>query len=442
MKLYQKSELKDSRIFFDKKPPMFLSIFIVFTLFIVTITFYISSILPKIYIVKAQGTITTSDNTYVGALSDGVLIELLCVEGSYVKKGDVLFTISSGSEGTQYQALLSQLENEQAKIEVINKYINGLNSNYNSMSNEGIEQEYYAKIEYYLSVLKSENKDATSQQETVERKKSKKQTLENEIVTLESQITQLNTEILELKNQIAELEEEDIDLTNQLTQKETDVETKKSEIESKKSEIETLEEEIEQYGSSSSSQAYQTKLQLISEAGTSKTTIETSIVEIESQMAVYQSQDNLYEVKANNEGYVHYLSPLKQGMTIQKTQTIAEISKNEDTSMLVEAYINASDISKIEIGDSVKIAVSGVNTQKYGTLSGSLVSIDVGTIIQETNNGNVVLYRCLVSMEESELKSSDGEVIKAIKSMPVEARIVYDKETYLDWVLEMLNFKN
>jgi len=45
-------------------------------------------------------------------------------------------------------------------------------------------------------------------------------------------------------------------------------------------------------------------------------------------------------------------------------------------------------------------------------------------------------------MEESELKSSDGEVIKAIKSMPVEARIVYDKETYLDWVLEMLNFKN
>ena len=181
---------------------------------------------------------------------------------------------------------------------------------------------------------------------------------------------------------------------------------------------------------------------MISEAGTSKTTIETTIVEIESQMGLYQSQDNLYEVKANNEGYVHYLSPLKQGMTIQKTQTIAEISKNEDTSMLVEAYINASDISKIEIGDSVKIAVSGVNTQKYGTLSGSLVSIDVGTIIQETNNGNVVLYRCLVSMEESELKSSDGEVIKAIKSMPVEARIVYDKETYLDWILGMLNFKN
>ena len=66
--------------------------------------------------------------------------------------------------------------------------------------------------------------------------------------------------------------------------------------------------------------------------------------------------------------------------------------------------------------------------------------IDVGTIIQETNNGNVVLYRCLVSIEESELKSSDGEVIKAIKPMPIEARIVYDKETYLDWVFRDVEF--
>ncbi|MFL8887127.1 hypothetical protein ACWOAQ_00955 [Helcococcus kunzii] len=35
----------------------------------------------------------------------------------------------------------------------------------------------------------------------------------------------------------------------------------------------------------------------------------------------------------------------------------------------------------------------------------------------------------------------DGEVIPLVLSMPVEARIIYDKETYLDYILEKLSFK-
>ncbi|BBA93425.1 hypothetical protein [Streptococcus ruminantium] len=33
------------------------------------------------------------------------------------------------------------------------------------------------------------------------------------------------------------------------------------------------------------------------------------------------------------------------------------------------------------------------------------------------------------------------EVIVLQKDMPVEARIVYNQETYLDWILELLSFK-
>lgn len=98
MKLYQKSELKDSRIFFDKKPPIFLTVFIIFILFVIIMALWISSWMTKSYIVEASGTITTSDNMYVSSLSDGLLVSLVADEGTYVHQGDVLLQLSSGSK--------------------------------------------------------------------------------------------------------------------------------------------------------------------------------------------------------------------------------------------------------------------------------------------------------------------------------------------------------
>ena len=110
--------------------------------------------------------------------------------------------------------------------------------------------------------------------------------------------------------------------------------------------------------------------------------------------------------------------------------------------MIVEAYIQATDRSKVSVGDQVKVAIQGVNTQKYGTLSGKLTSIDSGTMTQESSNGNIILYKCEVIINEKELVASNQEKIQVVKSMPVVARIIYEKETYMDWILEMLNFKN
>ena len=165
-------------------------------------------------------------------------------------------------------------------------------------------------------------------------------------------------------------------------------------------------------------------------------------MEVEGQINTYKKQDSLYDVKATQNGYVHILTTMKNGMTIQKAQTVAEISENKENNMIVEAYIQATDRSKVNVGNEVKVEIQGVNSQKYGTLKGKLIQINQGTLTQESNNGNIVLYKCEVSIKQKELSSSDGEVIRAIKSMPVIDRIVYEKETYMDWLLGMLNFRN
>lgn len=420
MKLYQKSELKDSRIFFDKKPPIFLTVFIIFILFVIIMALWISSWMSKSYIVEASGTITTSDNMYVSSLSDGLLVSLVADEGTYVHQGDVLFQLSSGSNGVQHDAIQKQIDDAHAKTKAIDKYINSLNKAKNYMSNSGIEQEYYEKVRYYLTVLNDENTANENNQKTLSLKQTKK--------------TQKEQEIQAIKNQISNLTASDEDLL-----KKEDLETN---LETKKSELESLMQEIDQLKESSSSQAEQTKIQLISEAGSSRTALQSSLVELQGQLSAYQSQDALTVVKASNEGYIHYLTTLKEGVNIQKGQTVAEISTNDDSQMIVEAYIQASDISKVKVQDDVKVAIEGVSVQKYGTLSGKLNSIDSGTLTQETENGNMILYKCLVSLDEKELKSTNGTSIDVIKSMPVTARIVYEKETYLDWLLDLLSFKN
>ncbi|MGQ7382358.1 hypothetical protein ACTGZS_06275 [Streptococcus suis] len=126
-------------------------------------------------------------------------------------------------------------------------------------------------------------------------------------------------------------------------------------------------------------------------------------------------------------------------MSVQQNQTVAEIA-GSDREAYIEAFVLATDISRVTVGAEVDIAITGVNSQKFGTLKGAVTQIDSGTITQETQNGNVSLYKVVVALDELTLKK-DEEIVVLQKDMPVEARIVYDNETYLDWILELLSFK-
>lgn len=420
MKLYQKSELKSSRIFYDKKTPTFLTVFIIFVVIIFTASVWVSSWMSKTYIVEAMGTITTEDNIYVTSLSDGVVADLKVKEGMYVKKGDILLELSSGNNGIQYQAIQKQLDDIKNKISAIDKFIESLNKASNQMTKNGIEEEYYEKVNYYLSIISEENNNKESNQEKVNKKLQKKNRQEEEIQKLNNEINMLDN------SEDNKLRKEELLGT----------------LESKNAELESLTQEIEDLNRNGASQAEQTKIQMISEAGSSRTALQSNLIELEGQMKAYQSQDALTTITANNEGYVHYLSSAKVGINMQKGQTVAEISTNSNELMLVEAYIQASDISKVKINDNVNVSINGVNSQKYGMIPGKLISIDSGTLTQESDNGNIVLYRCIISLKKKNLVSSDGDEINIVKSMPVVSRIVYEKETYLDWVLELLNFKN
>ena len=69
------------------------------------------------------------------------------------------------------------------------------------------------------------------------------------------------------------------------------------------------------------------------------------------------------------------------------------------------------------------------------------MSISQGTTIIENQNESNVFYKCIVILDDKYLTSNDNDRIDIIKSQSIEARIVYDKETYAEWFLKFLNLK-
>ncbi|WP_445487617.1 HlyD family efflux transporter periplasmic adaptor subunit [Niallia sp. 03133] len=422
MKLYNIHELKDSRIFFDKKPPVFLSIFIFFLFGIILSSLYFSKVSVKPYVVKAQGVVTTSDNRLISVQLDGEVESIHAAEGQTVSKGEELFTISNGQEGLQNTALTEQKDELNAKLKMMDRYEKSLDQQINKMKNSELEQEYYGKVELYLLQLQTDNFEKGNINNQLSKKRQKKAEMDSTITTLTKELNSLeDTEENEIKR-------------NEI----------KGEIDAKKNEIDSMQGEISQLEgqmNNPSSQSKQIYHQLISELGSKRAETEAKLTELEGQISIYKGQESPLVVKAKNNGIIHYLVPLKKGMSIQRNQLVAEVSHNLSKDLEVEAYIDAKDISKVTIGDKVKISINGVNSQKYGTLNGQLLSIDSGTLTQESSKGNMIFYKCLIRLSNERLMANNGDTIKVMKSMPVEARIIYEKETYFDWLLKMVNFK-
>ncbi|QTC40433.1 HlyD family efflux transporter periplasmic adaptor subunit [Bacillus sp. V3] len=421
MQLYSKSDLKDSRVFFDKTPPNFLKVFIIFTVGIFVFASYFATVLTKPYFVKAEGTVMSKDDQYISSLLNGQIVTVNKQEGESVSEGEVLFTISSGQEGLQQSAIQTQIDELTEKNQVLDRFEESLNKQKNMMEDSGVEQEYYGKVQYYLLQVETDQFERESLNGQISKKETKKAELISELEELKKELrTQQNAE------------------ENEFQAEET-----KGKIEAKESEIEGITDEINQFEQQKKNPASQSKQvlsQLKSELGSARASLQSKLVELEAQMSVYSGQDSALTIKSNKNGVVHYLVPVKLGMTVQANQVIAQVSNSEDE-LQVEAFIDSRNISMISEGDPVKLSVQGVNIQKYGTIEGKIASIDSGTLTQETNEGNLVFYKCVISLKKKELVARDGNVVEIIHSMPVEAKVIYKKETYYDWILKMLNFR-
>ena len=161
---------------------------------------------------------------------------------------------------------------------------------------------------------------------------------------------------------------------------------------------------------------------------------------INSQVEAIESGKSNYIVRASETGTVHMLGEYKEGMIVQTASPIASIGSESDEYHIV-AYILAPDAARVEIDNDVEISISGIAQTIYGTLTGKISKIDSDITIpqgSETSSNAMPYFKTIIIPDSYYLISNDGHKINLSNGLSVEVRIIYDKLSYFDYVLESL----
>ena len=190
-------------------------------------------------------------------------------------------------------------------------------------------------------------------------------------------------------------------------------------------------------GQEKKAELYYTALQ---SAENAKKEIMNQLETVEAQLSAVGNGQNEYQVKATSTGRLHIFSDYKKGMVVQTASPVATITpENADT--VIEAYVSTADMARIQTGDDVQIEVSGLSQTIYGNIKGTVQQIDSNVTTMESENGNTQMFKIRILPETDYLVSKSGDKVNLANGMTVEARIIYDKLTYFNYLLEKLGVK-
>ena len=115
------SELKDSRILYEKDLPPFgyILVSLIAILLIAVVIWSINT--PKTYVIKSSGTVESTNKNYIMSAYTGEISQMNISEGSYVEKGDILFTVKSTDLDLQEEQITGQIDIYTANVEQLKK---------------------------------------------------------------------------------------------------------------------------------------------------------------------------------------------------------------------------------------------------------------------------------------------------------------------------------
>lgn len=156
-------ELNDSKFLYEKDLPPFgyLIISIFATLLIIIIIWSFKT--PKTYVIKSQGIIESTNKNYIMSAYTGEINNMNISEGSFVEKGDVLFTVKSTELDLQEEQITGQINVYSENINQLRKLEQSImdGTNYFDITKES-DRQYYNQYEAYMSQIEQNDIDTST----------------------------------------------------------------------------------------------------------------------------------------------------------------------------------------------------------------------------------------------------------------------------------------
>ena len=163
------------------------------------------------------------------------------------------------------------------------------------------------------------------------------------------------------------------------------------------------------------------------------TSIQSNIDSIQSQLDALNTGANDYYIYAPTSGVIHMDTPYKVGMVLSAGSPLATVA-SENSDLEVVAYATVNDRPLIHVGDPCKIAITGLSEYSYGSLTGTVTSID--SDVTASSSGSY--YKMTITPDSTYVISNSGDKVDLSNGMSVTARVEYDKLTYFEYAMEAL----
>ena len=175
---------------------------------------------------------------------------------------------------------------------------------------------------------------------------------------------------------------------------------------------------------------YYSTMQSISQSITSA---QSNVDNVQAQIDALNTGANDYYLYAPTSGVIHMDSPYKEGMVLSAGSPLATVASENDDLEIV-AMVTVNDRPLLHVGDPCKIAITGLSEYSYGTLTGTVTSIDSDV----TSSNSTSYYKMTIKPNSTYVVSNSGDKGDLANGMSVTARVEYDKLTYFEYVMEAL----
>ncbi len=177
-------------------------------------------------------------------------------------------------------------------------------------------------------------------------------------------------------------------------------------------------------------QLYYSTMQTIS---SSIATAQNNVDNIQAQIDTLNDGANDYYIYAPTSGVIHMDSPYKEGMVLSAGSALATVA-SDNSDLEIVCMVTVSDRPLLHEGDPCKIAITGLSEYSYGTLTGTVTSIDSDV----TSSSTTSYYKMIVKPDSTYVVSKSGDKVDLANGMSVTARVEYDKVTYFEYAMEAL----
>ena len=403
----------------------FLDYLVVILITIILITFVVWSNFTKLDLVTTGSgrLIASGQNKNVQSPVMGTISGFFVDEGSFVSAGELIATINPTDALSRLEELEAKIENKSIRLKRLDIELQKKGPN---VLRSILKNDEPNLVEAEISLLVSRVSSIQAQIETWNKKREGQ---EKGIVGLDAQLLG--------KEQLLELVEAELGEILPLIAIGTVSKSDRFKLDRDKtsllSEMNVLTESkdnlrigIEGINKEIASVVKKYETDILQE----RATVIGELTELTARLPAIQERLRETEIKSPIQGQVNVAFYNTVGAVVNAGEILAEIVPSGDN-LLIEAFINPSDIATVEPGQDARIALTAYDAARYGYLYGSVMKVSPDTVFRDETKD--YSYTVTININET-IYEDDGSEVEIVPGMMSQVDIIRGSRTILEYM--------